>query len=229
MYIREAHPTDGRQVQANIQDNILVADPKSVEERRKVAREFAAQFKLSLPILVDGIDDPVEKAYAGWPDRIYVIDAQGKIAYKGDVGPQGFKVEEAVPALERALAGLPPETAPSLPALVRDRLGMILRRVGFSQTETETITTAAARKMEAYRGVLEGRRALIDAVRDQGDIAKALTGYQQALAKYTQAAEKIDADLDAAIAYRQKPDRLAALVALGMIGATPAPPLSGLQ
>jgi hypothetical protein len=88
IYIREAHPTDGRPMAKN---KFKIADPKSVEERRKVAKEFADQVKLSLPILVDTIDDQVNKAYAGWPDRLYVIDAQGKVALKGGVGPGGFR------------------------------------------------------------------------------------------------------------------------------------------
>jgi hypothetical protein len=80
---------------------VLVSDPKTLEERRKVARDFAAQFKLSLPILVDTLDDQVERAYAGWPDRIYVVGADGKIVYKGGPGPRGFRVADVPPVLER--------------------------------------------------------------------------------------------------------------------------------
>ena len=87
MYIREAHPTDGWALPKN---KFEITDPKTVEERRKVAREFAAQLKVSIPILVDTIDDKVESAYAGWPDRIYIIDGDGKIAHKGAPGPSGF-------------------------------------------------------------------------------------------------------------------------------------------
>src|SRR5947208_499625 len=99
VYIREAHPTDGRQVPINVKERILVPDPKTLEERQKVAEEFAEQFKVSIPILVDTLDDKVEKAYAGWPDRMYVIDAKGKIAYKGGPGPGGFKVKDVPPVL----------------------------------------------------------------------------------------------------------------------------------
>ena len=94
VYIREAHPTDGWQVPVNVRDKVLVPDPKTLAERRKVARQFAAQFKVSVPVCVDTLDDRVEKAYAGWPDRFYVIDAEGKIAYKGGPGPGGFKAAE---------------------------------------------------------------------------------------------------------------------------------------
>lgn len=103
MYIREAHPTDGWQVPQNTRDKILFEDPKTLVDRRKVAAEFAKQFKVSLPILVDPIDDPMEKSFAAWPDRIYVIDADGKIAFKGAPGPRGFKVDEVPPMLRKLL------------------------------------------------------------------------------------------------------------------------------
>ncbi len=42
-----------------------------------------------------------QKAYAGWPDRLYVIDAEGKVAYKGGPGPGGFRPPEAEAALKK--------------------------------------------------------------------------------------------------------------------------------
>ncbi|MGA7302738.1 MAG: hypothetical protein WBX10_20640, partial [Candidatus Sulfotelmatobacter sp.] len=44
-----------------------------------------------------------ERVYTGWPDRIYLIDAQGRIAYKSKPGPFGFKPEQLAIALSRAL------------------------------------------------------------------------------------------------------------------------------
>jgi len=104
IYIREAHPTDGRQVPQNDRDKVLIRDPKTLEERQKVARDFAAQFKVSIPICVDTLDDQVEKAYWGWPDRIYVVDAAGKVAYVGGPGPGGFKVGDVPAVLDKLLA-----------------------------------------------------------------------------------------------------------------------------
>jgi hypothetical protein len=46
---------------------------------------------------VDTIDDAVNKAYAAWPDRLYVVDIGGKIAVAGGQGPAGF-----APALRAA-------------------------------------------------------------------------------------------------------------------------------
>ena len=87
----------------NEKDKVLVKDPTTDAERQKVAEDFAKQFKLKLPVLLDTIDDAMEKNYAGWPDRLYVIDAEGKVAYKGGPGPRGFKTEEVSPVLEKLL------------------------------------------------------------------------------------------------------------------------------
>jgi hypothetical protein len=49
------------------------------------------------------MDNQVDGLYAAWPERIFVIDRQGKIAYAGRQGPWGFKPEEAERALRRVL------------------------------------------------------------------------------------------------------------------------------
>lgn len=97
--MREAHPTDGWQVRANERDNVLVANHKTMEEREAAAKSCAADLGLKIPIVMDDMDDAVEKAYAGWPDRIYIVDKAGKIAYAGAPGPAGFKPAEAKKAL----------------------------------------------------------------------------------------------------------------------------------
>jgi hypothetical protein len=99
VYIREAHPNEPK-------NKFPVAQPKTLEERQQVAREFASALKLSLPILVDSIDNKVDDAYAGWPDRVYVIDREGKIALKGGPGPGGFSpaVKSASAVLDRLLS-----------------------------------------------------------------------------------------------------------------------------
>lgn len=47
-----------------------------------------------MPLLIDSIDDHVGRAFSGMPDRLYVIDRRGEIAYKGGRGPFGFNVAE---------------------------------------------------------------------------------------------------------------------------------------
>ena len=69
--------------------------------------------KIDLPMVVDEIDNRTERAYTAWPDRLYVIDASGRVAYKSRPGPFGFKVEPLATALE-AVAG--PSPTPSRPS-----------------------------------------------------------------------------------------------------------------
>jgi hypothetical protein len=100
VYIQEAHPIDAWQLVDNLQDDVLVATTMSVEERDQVAGVCVTKLGIEMPALVDGIDNRVERAYTGWPDRLYVIDRNGGIVYKGAAGPFGFKPAEMAAALE---------------------------------------------------------------------------------------------------------------------------------
>lgn len=105
VYIREAHPQDGWQVSANLQDNVIVTSPRTTGERTTVAKSCQLGLHLSLPMVTDGMDNAVEAAYASWPDRLYVVGADGRIAYKGAPGPGGFRPEEMRAVLGQLLAG----------------------------------------------------------------------------------------------------------------------------
>lgn len=54
-------------------------------------------------MLVDGVDNKTATDYAAWPDRLYIVGADGKIAYKGGLGPGGFKVSEMAAELAKVL------------------------------------------------------------------------------------------------------------------------------
>ncbi len=54
---------------------------------------------MTIPMVLDEIDDRVGTAYSGMPDRLYVVDTQGRVAYKGGRGPFGFKPSEMEQAL----------------------------------------------------------------------------------------------------------------------------------
>ena len=60
---------------------------------------------LHLPALVDKMGNPTEQAYTGWPDRLYVIDRDGRIAHKSDAGPYGFKPAKVRETLQNILSG----------------------------------------------------------------------------------------------------------------------------
>jgi hypothetical protein len=98
---REAHPTDGWRMTSNDKAGVAFAQPKTFEERTSVAAACCEKLKITMPLLVDDLDDRVGHLYSGMPDRLYLIDRQGKIAYKGGRGPFGFKPGE----LEQAIIG----------------------------------------------------------------------------------------------------------------------------
>ncbi len=99
VYVREAHPSDGWEMRSNVRVGVEISQPKTLNERVAVAQTCAATLKTSMPLLVDEIEDPVGNAYSGMPARLYIIDQQGKVAYKSGRGPFGFKPEEMEQAL----------------------------------------------------------------------------------------------------------------------------------
>lgn len=103
VYIQEAHPIDKWQVKDNLQDDVLVASTMTADERLKVADLCVKNLKIDLPALVDEPDNRVERAYTGWPDRLYVVGRDGNISYKSGPGPFGFKPAEVEATLKRIL------------------------------------------------------------------------------------------------------------------------------
>ena len=97
IYISEAHPEEKH-------DGNRVGQPKTIDERLVLARKCVTRLKLSIPILMDTMDGVAEKAYKGKPDRMCVVDVDGKVAYYGKRGPRGFKPKEAEAAMKKLLA-----------------------------------------------------------------------------------------------------------------------------
>ena len=102
VYIREAHPSDAWQVPVNVRDDVVFASPGDATAREDLANVCVVKLGIELPAIVDDFEDTTDEAYAGWPDRLYAIDREGRVAYKSAPGPFGFKPDE----LERALAPL---------------------------------------------------------------------------------------------------------------------------
>ena len=106
VYIKEIHPSDGWQVGANELDGVLVKSHKTLEERIDVGQTCMIKMALELPALVDNMDDAVASAYGAMPERLYLVGADGHVAYKGDLGPMGFDPvtwEEAIGKAARAI------------------------------------------------------------------------------------------------------------------------------
>jgi hypothetical protein len=100
VYVQEAHPTDGRQVDSNVQEGILYRQHQTFDEREAVAQACSLDLHLPLPILVEEMDNAVDEAYGAAPERLYLIDVDGRVAYQGGAGPHFFDLD----AWEQALA-----------------------------------------------------------------------------------------------------------------------------
>jgi hypothetical protein len=103
VYIEEAHPTDGWQMPSNLKDRVLVASARTLEERDGAAHLCVVKLGLHIPALVDDMQDSTERAYTGWPDRLYLIDRAGRVAFKSQAGPFGFHPNEMAKALASAV------------------------------------------------------------------------------------------------------------------------------
>ena len=103
VYIAEAHATDGWQMQSNLDEDVLVANHVTIDDRFAAARASVERLGLTMPVLVDRMDDAVSNAFAAWPERIYVVDAAGRIAHEGGPGPFEFDPDAAAAALEDLL------------------------------------------------------------------------------------------------------------------------------
>jgi Iodothyronine deiodinase len=103
VYVAKAHAVDEWQLQSNLDEGILLPQHRTLEDRIAGARQGVERLRLTLPVLVDGMDDAVSEAFAAWPERIYVVSADARVAFRGGPGPWEFDPEAARAALERML------------------------------------------------------------------------------------------------------------------------------
>jgi hypothetical protein len=90
---------------SNREESFVFRQPQSMEQRLKLARILPDRLKYRIPLAVDPMDGRAEKAFAAWPERIYILDVGGKVVYKAEPGPFGFEPAEAEASLKRLLAG----------------------------------------------------------------------------------------------------------------------------
>lgn len=100
VYINEAHAADGRSPVGYAKE-LGITEHTSFGERCEVASKLLDDKSLTIPTIVDGMDNRVNKAYSAWPDRVFLVRKDGRLAVAAGRGPFGFK-----PALDETLAWL---------------------------------------------------------------------------------------------------------------------------
>jgi Iodothyronine deiodinase len=103
VYFEEAHPEGGWVLRRNRRADLRVRDPATDEEREAVAQTCALRVRLAIPVLSDRLDNAVASAYGGWPDRLYLIGCDGRVAFQGREGLFGFKPPELEAAIRAEL------------------------------------------------------------------------------------------------------------------------------
>ena len=104
VYVQEAHPTDGWQVESNVQESVLFRQHRSYGERESVAQSCSVDLRIDLPIIIEEMDNAVDEAYGAAPERLYLVGVDGRVAYHGGAGPHFFDLDEWERAIEACVA-----------------------------------------------------------------------------------------------------------------------------
>lgn len=108
VYIREAHALDSPLPM----EFGLVEDPVTDAERQALATRTCSELELSIPAVFDGVDDAVNLAYHAWPERLYLVGADGTLRFVGGPGPFEFDPEAWEAAIRAEVGAAPSATRP---------------------------------------------------------------------------------------------------------------------
>ena len=92
---------------SNVEDKIVFKQPRLFEERRDAVKILVERLKYRMPVAIDAMDNRADVAFAAWPERIYIVGPDGRVLYKGGMGPFGFLPEEAGKKLSEVVGSLP--------------------------------------------------------------------------------------------------------------------------
>ncbi len=106
VYIKEAHPTDGSQSPSNLDDEVLFAQPTTEDERAEVAAVCMLRYNFAFPMVLDDMTDVVGSTYMAMPERLYVLDAAGRVTWKCGLGPHLFDPDGFEAAIKQQIAAL---------------------------------------------------------------------------------------------------------------------------
>ena len=75
-------------------DDVCYAQPKTLDQRVAIANDFTNRYKYSVPFGIDEMSNAANDAYAAWPERLYILYENGRVAYKGGNGPFKYAPKE---------------------------------------------------------------------------------------------------------------------------------------
>ncbi len=133
IYTREIHPSRSKpskevldkQAAGGSRSPRTVSQHTSMDDRVIAADACMKGLKLTIPTLLDNMDNTFTKTYAGMPGGTTVVDINGKITYWNHGSPAGVRPKNAEVAIKKLLAegggAIPEKWAPvKLPAAKSD-------------------------------------------------------------------------------------------------------------
>jgi len=77
----------------NVEERVVYDQPSTLEEREAMSQVCALRLNLEMPMLLDDMDNRVDRLLAALPERLYVLDEDGVVRFRTTVGSPGFDVE----------------------------------------------------------------------------------------------------------------------------------------
>lgn len=111
VYIREAHPN----LLKEGNETGIVGRPKNLDERVILATECVAEYKFTVPMVIDGMEGKVNSDYKAAPVRVTITDIDGKVAFYAGRGPRDFRIPPVERTLKKLIANaghMPPPPTP---------------------------------------------------------------------------------------------------------------------
>ena len=90
VYISEAHASDDSWPVGYAKE-MGIKEHTNYGERCAVAEKLVKDKKLTIPCLIDNMDNKAADAYQGWPDRVFLVRKDRRLAVAAARGPWGFK------------------------------------------------------------------------------------------------------------------------------------------
>ena len=85
----------------NIDEKIIYEQPTTIEARAEIAEACVLHMQLEMPTLLDNMSNEVALAYSAMPERLFLIDAEGRINWRSGMGPWNFDPNELEQAIQR--------------------------------------------------------------------------------------------------------------------------------
>ena len=89
IYIREAHAMDSNRPTRTAQQK-GIKNHTNYEERCTTAQMLQEDGSLTMPMLIDGMDNLANEDYSAHPDRVFLVRTDGRLAVAASRGPRGF-------------------------------------------------------------------------------------------------------------------------------------------